>query len=133
MAEQDILASGGGAFNNQLMQNAGQGPAFGVNSLRNLTSLPAVRSALPALALIAALGLAALTYFVLSTPAQRPLFQGLADADKAAVAEALQASGIEYSLDPPRVSYLSMRLRFTKRACYLPDKAYLQPSRLATH
>jgi flagellar M-ring protein FliF len=37
---------------------------------------------------------------VLSTPAQRPLFQGLADADKAAVAEALQASGIEYSLDP---------------------------------
>ena len=100
MAEQDILASGGGAFNNQLMQNAGQGPAFGVNSLRNLTSLPAVRSALPALALIAALGLAALTYFVLSTPTQRPLFQGLADADKAAVAEALQASGIEYSLDP---------------------------------
>jgi flagellar M-ring protein FliF len=67
--------------------------------MRDIVHQPAVRRALPALALTGAIGLAAITYFVLSTPAQLPLFQGLADADKAAVADALQSSGINYSLD----------------------------------
>ena len=72
----------------------------GFGALRDITSQPAVRKALPALALTAALGVAAISYFALSTPAQAPLFQGLAEGDKAAVADALQTSGIGYTLDP---------------------------------
>lgn len=87
MAGQDIIASGA---------------SFGTRMapLRDLAGQPAVRKALPAIAMIGAVGLAALAYFTLQTPTQMPLFQGLADADKAAVAESLQASGIDYSLDP---------------------------------
>ncbi len=78
------------------------GPTFGTRMapLRDLASQPALRKALPAIATIGAVGIAALAYLALQTPTQMPLFQGLADADKAAVAEALQTSGINYTLDP---------------------------------
>jgi flagellar M-ring protein FliF len=100
MAEQQILAPDASINNGQLARNVTPGANFGFDGLRGMTRQPAVRQALPALALTGALGLAALTYFALSTPAQAPLFQGLAEADKAAVADALQSSGISYSLDP---------------------------------
>jgi len=100
MADQQILAPDASINNGQLVRNVTPGAIFGFDSLRGMTLQPAVRRALPGLALTGALGLAALTYFALSTPAQAPLFQGLAEADKAAVADALQASGISYSLDP---------------------------------
>jgi flagellar M-ring protein FliF len=61
---------------------------------------PAVARALPAIALAAVLGLSAAAWLALQSPAQTPLYAGLAEGDKAAVAEALQASGIGYSLDP---------------------------------
>jgi flagellar M-ring protein FliF len=100
MADQQILAPDASINNGQLVRNVTPGAIFGFDGLRGMTLQPAVRRALPGLALTGALGLAALTYFALSTPAQAPLFQGLAEADKAAVADALQASGISYSLDP---------------------------------
>jgi len=100
MADQQILAPDASMNNGQLARNVTPGANFGFDGLRGMTRQPAVRKALPALALTGALGLAALTYFTLSTPTQAPLFQGLAEADKAAVADALQASGISYSLDP---------------------------------
>jgi flagellar M-ring protein FliF len=100
MADQQILAPDASINNGQLARNVTPGANFGFDGLRGMTRQPAVRQALPALALTGALGLAALTYFALSTPAQAPLFQGLAEADKAAVADALQSSGISYSLDP---------------------------------
>lgn len=100
MADQQILAPDAAMNNGQLARNVTPGANFGFDGLRGMTLQPAVRKALPALALTGALGLAALTYFALSTPTQTPLFQGLAEADKAAVADALQASGISYSLDP---------------------------------
>jgi flagellar M-ring protein FliF len=100
MAEQQILAPDASINSGQLARNVTPGANFGFDGLRGMTRQPAVRQALPALALTGALGLAALTYFALSTPAQAPLFQGLAEADKAAVADALQSSGISYSLDP---------------------------------
>lgn len=84
----------------QMARNVTPANNFGFDGLRGMTRQPAVRKALPALAMTGAMGLAALTYFALSTPAQAPLFQGLAEADKAAVADALQSSGISYSLDP---------------------------------
>jgi len=67
--------------------------------LRQVAAQPAVAKSLPALGLIALLGLAALVWMAMSQPPQRDLFNGLADADKAAVAETLKSSGIAYSID----------------------------------
>lgn len=61
---------------------------------------PAVVRALPAVAALFTAGLAAAAWLALQSPTQAPLYAGLAEADKAAVAEALQASGIGYTLDP---------------------------------
>ena len=100
MAEQQILAPDAPMSNSQMARNFAPQNNFGMDGLRGMTRQPAVRKALPLLALTGAIGFAALTYFALSAPAQAPLFQGLAEADKAAVADALQSSGISYSLDP---------------------------------
>ncbi len=98
MAEQHILPPEAPLAGSQMVRATPVTP-LGLNGLRDLTRQPAVRKALPALALTGAVGLAAITYFALSTPAQAPLFQGLAEADKAAVADALTSSGIGYTLD----------------------------------
>ena len=100
MAEQQILVTDAPRSNSQMARNFAPQNNFGMDGLRGMTRQPAVRKALPLLALTGAIGFAALTYFALSAPAQAPLFQGLAEADKAAVADALQSSGISYSLDP---------------------------------
>jgi flagellar M-ring protein FliF len=77
------------------------GAAFGgaLQQLRGIASQPAVAKSLPALGLLALVGMAALLWMTFSAPPGRELFQGLADNDKAAVVEALRGSGIEYSLD----------------------------------
>lgn len=61
---------------------------------------PAVQRALPAIATTTAIGIAALAYFMTATPQQTQLFGGLEDADKAAVADALQTAGISHRIDP---------------------------------
>ncbi len=61
---------------------------------------PAVQRALPAIATTAAIGIAALAYFATAAAPQTQLFAGLADADKAAVADALTAQGIAHTIDP---------------------------------
>ena len=99
MAEQHILPPDALQAGTQIGRANTSGASYGLGSMRNISRQPAVRKALPALALTGAIGLAAVTYFALSSPTQAPLFQGMADADKAAVAEALQSSGINYSLD----------------------------------
>lgn len=60
---------------------------------------PAVAKSLPAIGLLALIGIAAMIWMAMSQPAQRDLFHGLADADKAAVAESLTSAGIKYSID----------------------------------
>lgn len=100
MAENQIISAEAIPAGGQMARFAAPATSGGFGALRDITSQPAVRKALPALALTAALGIAAISYFALATPAQAPLFQGLAEGDKAAVADALQASGITYSLDP---------------------------------
>lgn len=72
----------------------------GIGSATNLLRQPAVQRAMPALAGIAAIALAGAAYFALQSPAEAPLYAGLGEADKAAISEALQASGIAYSIDP---------------------------------
>lgn len=98
MAEQQILPPEAPLAGSQMVRATPAAP-LGLHGLSDLAAQPAVRRALPAIALTGAVGLAAITYFALATPSQAPLFQGLAEADKAAVAEALTASGIGYTLD----------------------------------
>ena len=76
-------------------------PAFG-NRLAPFTGFvrqPAVQRALPAIAMTAAVGIAALAYFTMQSAPQAQLFAGLDDSDKAAVADALQTQGIAHSID----------------------------------
>lgn len=94
MAEQQILAA-------QLPIGAPTNQAAGRwTAVSQFFRQPALTRALPAVGLIGVLGLSALAWLALQSPAQTPLYAGLAEADKAAVAEALQASGIGYTLDP---------------------------------
>jgi flagellar M-ring protein FliF len=96
MAEQQILAP-----ETALATRSASLPAAlpGLGPLQQFLRQPAVVKALPALALAGAIGITALAYFFFQSPAQAPLYSGLAESDKAAVAEALQASGINYTLD----------------------------------
>lgn len=98
MAEQQIITPEAGTALSTPPSGARR--LFGqADGWRGLVGQPAVRKALPGLALVGSVGLAAIAYFSLQSPAQAPLFQGLADADKAAVAGALQSAGIAYTLD----------------------------------
>ncbi|WP_428631847.1 flagellar basal-body MS-ring/collar protein FliF [Sphingopyxis sp.] len=92
MADTQILAP---------VPNALPVPAFG-NRLAPLTGFlrqPAVQRALPAIAMSAAVGIAALAYFTMQSAPQAQLFAGLDDMDKSAVADALQTQGIAHSID----------------------------------
>ncbi len=82
-----------------LSSGNGAGIGSALQQLRGIAAQPAVAKSLPALALLALAGLAAILWMSFSTPPSRDLFQGLPDQDKAAVAEALKSSGIDYSLD----------------------------------
>lgn len=95
MAEQDLIAPGDRAPNQSLTN-----VSMVRNGFAGLTQQPAVKRALPALG-AAGVGILALSaWWMLQSPAQAPLFSALAEADKAAVAEALTASAIPYAIDP---------------------------------
>lgn len=76
-------------------------PGFGgrFDPFRQFVRQPAIQRALPAIATTAAVGIAALAYFATASAPQTQLFSGLADADKAAVADALSAQGIAHKID----------------------------------
>jgi flagellar M-ring protein FliF len=90
MAEQDIIPASPAA---RLQMG---GPMGGV---RSFMAQPAVTRSLPIIGLLAALAIAAAAWWTFQTPPQRPLFEGLAENDKAAVASSLQSAGINYKLD----------------------------------
>jgi flagellar M-ring protein FliF len=94
MANQDIIVP-----DPAQIPMAARLPLSGVR-MAALLDQPAVKRALPGLAFVSATALAAIAYWSLQSPAQKPLFTGLADGDKAAIAEALQSSGLAYTLDP---------------------------------
>lgn len=60
---------------------------------------PAIQRAMPAMAAATIAGIVALAWITLSSPAQRPVSGNASEADRAAMSEALQQSGIEYSVD----------------------------------
>lgn len=70
-----------------------------LTQVRGLLANPAVRRAGPAALLVALLGAVALAWMTLAQPPQRVLFQTLADADKAAVTQALDAANIANTVD----------------------------------
>ena len=90
MAEQDIIPAGPAAR----LQMGGP-----MGSVRSFMAQPAVASSLPVIGLLAALAIAAAAWWTFNVPPQRPLFEGLAETDKAAVASSLQSAGINYTLD----------------------------------
>ncbi|QTD56482.1 flagellar basal-body MS-ring/collar protein FliF [Parasphingorhabdus cellanae] len=67
--------------------------------LQALVKQPAVARALPWLALLAVVVLAATLWLALREPPQRELFRGLPETEKAAVVEALKQSNIGYDID----------------------------------
>ncbi len=67
---------------------------------RNLWASPAVVQARPALIVVGALAALALAVMALRQPDWRPLYPGLAEADAAAVADALAAANFEHRINP---------------------------------
>lgn len=85
---------------------AGEAPAAATGPLaplaaraRSLWASPAVRQARPAFIIVAALAAVALAVLALRQPDWRPLYPGLAEADAAAVAEALAAGNFDYRIN----------------------------------
>jgi flagellar M-ring protein FliF len=95
MAEQEILAPD----NARSLSRQPQMLSGRLDGLRGFTQQPAFQRALPAIGMLGAVSLAALAWWALQSPTQMPLFQGLTDADKSAVADALGTSGIAYTID----------------------------------
>lgn len=90
MAEQELVPA---AAANRLQFGGPMG------SVRSFMGQPAVKKSLPLIGTLSALVIAALAWWAFQSPPQRPLFEGLAETDKASVATALQSAGINYSLD----------------------------------
>jgi flagellar M-ring protein FliF len=100
--------------------------AFG--KLSGLARQPAVAKAMPMLGLLGVLVAAALAWATLHTGAQRDLFSGLGDADKASVVQALDTAGIKYNLDSatgaltvPEESYYKAKMLLAQQG--LPKSA----------
>ncbi len=70
-----------------------------MQGLRGFLGQPAVTRSLPLLGLLGVLGIAALIWMMVAAAPSRTLFSGLADADKAAVVEALNSAGITNAID----------------------------------
>ena len=91
------------ATNSQALVPAGLPvPERFANPLRQVQGAlaqPAVRRSLPMVLLIGLIAAAGLAWMMLATPSQRVLFQGLADADKAAVTASLTQAGIASHID----------------------------------
>ncbi len=77
---------------------AAKGALEFLGGVKGLAAQPAVARAMPMLMLLAVVGIGALIWAAISAPPQREMFAGLADEEKAAVVEALNASGIEYGI-----------------------------------
>ena len=70
-----------------------------LQQVRSVLTQPAVRRSAPMALMIGLIGAAALAWMALSTPAQKTLFTGLPDADKAAVTAALDQASIKSRID----------------------------------
>jgi flagellar M-ring protein FliF len=121
----DAAAASGRGLPAPIADLAGGRVGSAFEKLNGIAAQPAVAKSLPMIGLLALLAVAALAWMVLHQPAQRDLFSGLADADKASVAQALDTAGIKYDIDDgtgaltvPEDSYY--RAKMPSRACPSP-------------
>ncbi|MFS0772246.1 flagellar basal-body MS-ring/collar protein FliF [Sphingomonas sp. 1P08PE] len=70
-----------------------------LQQMKGVMAQPAVRRAAPMALMVGLVGAAALAWATLSTPTQKTLFAGLADADKAAVVQSLEQANIGAHVD----------------------------------
>jgi flagellar M-ring protein FliF len=70
-----------------------------LDQLARFTSQPAVLKSIPWLVMLGLFGVAWMLWGAFGDPANKSLFPGLQEGDKAAVAQALDSSGIKYSID----------------------------------
>lgn len=70
-----------------------------LQQVRGVLAQPAVRRSAPMALMVGLVGAAALAWATLSTPPQKTLFSGLADADKAAVVQSLEQANISAHVD----------------------------------
>ncbi|WP_108812586.1 flagellar basal-body MS-ring/collar protein FliF [Sphingorhabdus sp. Alg231-15] len=77
----------------------GSGPGGALGSIQTFARQPAIARAMPLIILSAVLLAAFSAWLLVREPAQRDLFRGLPDNDKAAVMQALQSANIAYQVD----------------------------------
>ena len=70
-----------------------------LEQLAMFTSQPAVLKSIPWLVMLGLFGVAWMLWGAFGDPADKPLYPGMQDGDKAAVTQALDGSGIKYSID----------------------------------
>jgi len=70
-----------------------------LGAIKQALNQPAVKKSMPLIIAVVMLGLAAIAWSTFHTPPQRMLYQGLGDADKAAIAESLTQAGIKNTVD----------------------------------
>lgn len=70
-----------------------------LEQVARFTSQPAVLKSIPWLIMLGLFGVAWMIWGAFGDPANKPLYPGMQDGDKAAVAQALDAGGIKYSMD----------------------------------
>ncbi|UZW55037.1 flagellar basal-body MS-ring/collar protein FliF [Sphingobium sp. JS3065] len=103
MSENALTPSIGGAAALPATSPASFGGAKGVDALKarftGFIRQPAVAKSLPLLGLLGVVATAGAAWLALREPPQRDLFRALPDADKSAVAQVLDQSGIRYDFD----------------------------------
>lgn len=70
-----------------------------IEQVARFANQPAVLKSIPWLVMLGLVGAAALIWSVIGADAGRPLYQGLDDADRAAVAQALDGAQVKYNID----------------------------------
>jgi flagellar M-ring protein FliF len=98
MSDQEVIPAGATPLSTPQLRVAARSPNP-LTMLRSFADQPAVRRSLPALGGGAALLMAGAAWWAMQSPNQTPVYAGLAEGDKAAVADALQTAGIPYTID----------------------------------
>ena len=99
MAAQEILPPNGNVAIAGTSIQDGQTLSAGIDRLKAFGMQAAVQKALPFILLLGTISAAGAVWWAMQAPAQIPIYEGLSESDKGAIAEALQSAGIDYSLN----------------------------------
>ncbi len=99
MAAQEILPPDGNVAVVGAPKPGGETLSAGIDRLKAFGMQAAVQKALPFILLLGTVSAAGAVWWAMQAPAQIPIYEGLSESDKGAIAEALQSAGIDYSLN----------------------------------